>query len=265
MRFARTVFFLPFALLPSAWINSQQPTTTTPQRDPQAIAILTQSLNTAGGLQSLIAIQDVQASGTINFFWAGQNVQGTATAKSRGIGEFRLDATLPDGTRSWKAINGNGSFVDVDGTMRLISAPSSVEMGGMTFPYVTVVAAIQDSSATISYVGLETRDGVAVHHIRLGLNITPGLNMVLTNNPLLMKEVFVDPNSFHIVAVQGKAYLTDNLNITVPHSIHFSDYRVVNGILVPFSIQESISGQPTLSIEFSQMTINPHLTDEDFR
>jgi len=53
MHFVRIVFFVPFILLFSTRLNSQQTTTATVQRDPQAIAILTQTLNAAGGAQAI--------------------------------------------------------------------------------------------------------------------------------------------------------------------------------------------------------------------
>jgi len=68
-----------------------------PQRDPQAMAILTQCLNAGGGAQTLAAIQDFTALGAITYSWAGQQVEGSVIVRGRGPGQFRLDAALPGG------------------------------------------------------------------------------------------------------------------------------------------------------------------------
>ncbi len=39
----------------------------------------------------LSSVQDFTASGTITYYWAGQQVQGPATVRGRGTDQFRLD------------------------------------------------------------------------------------------------------------------------------------------------------------------------------
>ena len=61
-------------------------------------AILTQSLNVSGvGLNASLAFT---ANGSITYYWGGEQVQGSATLRARGHDQFRLDANLPEGTRS---------------------------------------------------------------------------------------------------------------------------------------------------------------------
>jgi hypothetical protein len=45
----------------------------------------------------------------------------------------------------------------------------------------------------------------------------------------------------------------------------FSDYRAINGILVPFSITERVAGQTTWTIQLSQIAFNTGLGDTDFQ
>lgn len=265
MRLARIILILFLVILVTSPHLGSQQSTTTPQRDPQALGILKQAIDSAGGPTSLSTIQDVTASGTVTFHWAGENVQGNATVMCRGIGQFRLDATLPDGARSWRASNGIGSFTDVDGSLQPIPGPSSVELGSMTFPYMIILSALQDNSASISYVGLEATGGTSLHHIRLGLSVPPGLNMLLTTNAARVRDMFIDATSLQIIAMRGNAYLKDNLSINVRHEVHFSNYRTVNGILIPFAVEETVYGQPTLSIQFNQITFNSGLSDSQFQ
>src|SRR5207302_8995380 len=89
MRFALLILSLGLSVrlaIPSA---AQQPP---PQRDPQAVTILQRCLVAAGGAQAFGAIQDFLASGTITYYWAGQEVIGSVTAQGKGLTEFRLDS-----------------------------------------------------------------------------------------------------------------------------------------------------------------------------
>src|SRR5258708_39253639 len=78
----------------------------TPQQDPQAVSILTQCLNVAGGSAAVSGVRDFTATGTITYNWAGQQVTGPLTVYGKGLGEFRMDATVSGGTQSF-IVNGS--------------------------------------------------------------------------------------------------------------------------------------------------------------
>jgi hypothetical protein len=60
-----TAFLFSFANVPAS-----QQAAVAPQRDPQALAILTQAVNAAGGIAGLSTIQDFTATGQITYYWA---------------------------------------------------------------------------------------------------------------------------------------------------------------------------------------------------
>jgi hypothetical protein len=256
------VFLLPhFVAQQSA---TQQTSTTTIQRDQQALTVLTQVVKNAGGAVALAAIQDVTGSGNITYYWAGEEVQGTVTVKGRGTGQFRLDATLSNGVRSWAVSNGTGFVKEADGTVSQIPFHNTVNFGNLTFPFSSIASAVGDSSAGITYIGLETRNGNQVHHIQTQRTLPAvgdpkGLFARLTR-----REFFIDATSFQIVATLDMVHPPDASTIDYPREVQFSDYRVVNGILVPFSIVEVATGQRTYSIQLNQVTFNSGLQDTDF-
>jgi hypothetical protein len=239
----------------------QQTATQSASRDAQAITILGRVLNSSGGLAALGTITDSTSSGTITFFWAGEQISGTATLKSRGLKEFRMDFTLPDGTRKWIVNNGGGTYADVDGTVRFDHEASAFGLG---FPYAGVLAAVADASVGISYQGLETREGVAVHHIRLGA-VQTDPNVLSSGSFASAKELYVDANSLQVFSVADEAHLRDNLAVKVRREVVFGNYQTINGILIPSSISETIYGQPTMTIQLSQTSFNSGLGDSDFQ
>src|ERR1700694_1891739 len=92
-------------LLPTAAQQSPTLSTQSVQRDPQALTILSQALSAAGGVASIAGLRDVTATGTITYFWADQQVPGSVTLKGRGLAQFRLDAILAAGPRSFVVNN----------------------------------------------------------------------------------------------------------------------------------------------------------------
>jgi hypothetical protein len=83
-------------------------------KDPQALSVLNACISASGGNQALTGIQDFVVSGTVTFYW-DQPTQAPAVLKERG-NQFRFDATLGTGTRSWAVNNGIGVLVNADGS-----------------------------------------------------------------------------------------------------------------------------------------------------
>ncbi len=255
-------FLLPLlAAQPSA---TQQISTTTVQRDQQALTIVAQVLKNAGGAAALSAIQDVTGSGTITYYWAGEEVQGTLTVKGRGTGQFRLDANLSTGSRSWAVNNGAGFVKEVDGSVTKIPYHNTVNFGNLTFPLSFIAAVAQDTSTIINYVGLETKESSQVHHVRMQKAFASTADPSGILSRLTIRDFFIDSTTFQVVSTLDMVHPADASTIDYPREMQFSDYRNVNGILVPFLIVEVATGQRTYAIQLNQVTFNSGLQDSEF-
>jgi hypothetical protein len=134
MRVARLLLYFVFTvsfLLPSA---AQQPSPRSRQRDPQALAVLTKSLNAAGGAAYIAAIQDFTATGTITYNWAGKDVPGSVTVYGKGLIEFRMDANVSSGTQGF-IVNGEaGTLIPLNGPETKLPFYSVMTASSLTFP-----------------------------------------------------------------------------------------------------------------------------------
>jgi hypothetical protein len=234
------------------------------QRDQQALTVLSQVLKAAGGQAALAAIQDITGSGTITYYWAGEEVQGTVTVKGRGTGQFRLDATLTTGVRSWAVSNGTGFTKETDGTVSQIPHPNTINFGNLTFPLYFMSTIIGDASTSVTYVALEAKNGVQVHHLRTQRVFPSKTDPGGILSKLTTRDFFIDSSSFQVVATQDMVHPENASTIDYPREMQFSDYRTVNGVLVPFSITEVATGQHTYSIQLNQVTFNSGFQDLDF-
>lgn len=233
------------------------------ERDPQAIQVLMQTLTTAGGIAALSAIQNYTATGTVNYYW-GDGEQGSVVVKGRGTGQFRIDASLPEGTRSWAVNNGNGWVREADGTTDVIFTHNALNLGSLTFPSAFLSSALQDSSMSIVYVGLEVSNGTQVHHIRAQKFYPHNADPAGLFARLSKREFFIDAHTFYLVSSEDMTHPRDNATVDYVHRVEFSDYRKVNSMLVPFSIIEYVQGQPSETFQLNQINFNVGLQDSDF-
>ena len=162
--------FLPSALLLVA-VSSIPIRAQAPDSDPKAVSILAQSLGAAG--VALNPVEALTATGTITYFWVGQPVQAAATIRARGPDQFRIDASLPGGTRSVSVGRDTGGRLDADGKFTEIPLHNRMSLGGTAFPYLPIAAILKDPERTFSYVGL-VEDGLRqLHQIRTVKSFSP--------------------------------------------------------------------------------------------
>jgi hypothetical protein len=244
--------------------GTQQTSTGAVQRDPQAITIITKALNAAGGIGTLAAIQDFTASGTVSYNWGESPVQGNVTVKGRGLAQFRLDATLPEGAHSWVMNNGTALEKHHDGTVTPLPFTLTLRPANSTFPFFRLLAVLQDTSWSISSVGTVEYDGQQAYSIGLQRTYTDGTDPTGFKSTATKSDFIIDPNTFLVLSIQDKAYRKDGGPGDAPHEMQFSAYKSFNGILVPSSVTELIGGQQTATIQLNQITFNSGLTDTDF-
>ena len=165
MRSARFGLLLSLLLsvVPVRAQQTQQSTTVPPApKDPQAVSILNQSLNAAGGVTAIQAIADYTATGNITYHW-NPEVQGNVTVRGLGLDEFRLDANLPTGTRSWAIQYGttttraeNGAIWQYPPTHPIPSSDvfpyqPPMFLGGLALPYLQLATLLKSTQFSLSY------------------------------------------------------------------------------------------------------------------
>ena len=274
MRLARLSVLLCVFLL-GVQVRGQQATNpqlnTAPQtvRDPQAVSVLNQALGVAGGVTALSAIQDYTASGDV-VYSSEQDGKGTVTVKGLGATEFRMDANLPAGVRTLAVSNGAIVTKDEKGTISSnipnATAPSSDAFPYQTplfpsstaFPYRQLSAVVNNPRYSLIYKGIVETDGHSAHEIELQRIFPEASSTGGFAIPPRTRDIFIDTTTFQVVKV------SETLPKNTPHELHYSDYRPVSGVLMPFSIAEEIANQQTWTIQLNQINFNAGLQASSF-
>ena len=235
-----------------------------PVRDPQAISVLNQSLSAAGGLVPISAVQDYTGTGNIAYSWADQSVQCPLIVRGMGTGNFRIDASLSNGTRTWAASGYSGVLITPDGTRQQTAFYNLMTAGSMTLPYVRIAAILGDSTTSIAYVGLVSVNGGQAYQVHFAPAVDPSITANNSLPGLGAFDVFFDPTSFLVTRLTETVRSETDFTTTYPHQIDFSNYQTTGGIQAPLTIAETVNGQTTWTMTLSSLTFNNGLTDDIF-
>jgi outer membrane lipoprotein-sorting protein len=263
MRVARFVlsFFLILSCPP--YLSSQQ-SVGTPQRDPLAVNLLAQSLAAAGG-SAVTAIQDFTGTGTITYNWAGEAVTGSVKVCGKGLDEFRIDSSVSAGNESL-VVNGKQAILTpVYDKKPKFSIHGMMTAGSLTFPAVRIAQVLSDSSIRVVYMGSVTWNGSQAYQVHVAFPLDPRLAVTPRSLGMGEFDLYFDQASYRLLGLAEKIWWDDDLRQSYLHELLYSDYQLVNGILVPFTITEKMGGQQTWSITLTSLTFNTGLSDLLFK
>jgi hypothetical protein len=235
-------------------------------KDPQGVAALAQAITADGGAQLLGSVGDFTATGTITFFWAGQQVQGPATLRGRGTDQFRLDAVLSQGTRSYAVSHGWGKLKDTDGTVTPIPYHDTINIGVLSFPYLDILAELSDPLTAISYVGLvQNGDGTQSIEVDTQRQWPATVDPDGSLSALCVTKYFLDPQSYLVTRVQDMTHPVETFTEAYVHELDLGAYSVIGGINVPTLVAEQVGGQTIWQSQLTSINWNTGLTDQDFQ
>jgi outer membrane lipoprotein-sorting protein len=242
-----------------------QQSLTAATKDPQAISILTQSLNAAGGMSAISAIQDFAETGTISHSWAGKSIQGSVVIYGKGQNQFRIDSKTPDGLLTY-AVNGLlGQSILPNGDKQNLRFFNPGSGGNQSFPAARIATVLSDPATSLTYDGLVSMSGVQMEKIHV---TPPTTTSITTTNGSLSSlgafDLYLDPATNQAVMLRDTFYPNGNIFRGHQREINFSNYAVVRGVSVPLSISESIEGQQTWSIQLESATFNTGLSTSLF-
>jgi hypothetical protein len=185
-----------------------------------------------------------------------------------------MDSELDDGTISWGVNNGAGQRKDSKGKLSDIPFYNAAMLGSLTMPYIKLAHALQDSGSELSYVGLQSIGGTSFHQIKLIRHLPKGEDPKDSFAGLRSADYYLSSTDLKIIGIIDKGHPNrlgvgfdsrDNLiSKDLQHALYFSDFREVNGVLVPFSITEELAHQRMWSIQLTDISFNTGLGDLDF-
>jgi len=242
------------------------PQSTTSVSDRSAVAFATQAYSALTGKTN---ISDVTLNATATRT-AGSDVEaGTMTLKALGAGESRFDLNSASGTRSEvrNLSNGAGGFwIGLDGVTHPVASHNCLTDASWFFPPLSILSELSSPGLIITYVGEETRAGTTVHHLHfIFQSAVPSTSLTAPLvQQLSAEDYYLDAASLLPVALTFNTHPDNNALASIPIEVDFSNYQVVDGIKIPFRIQEFFNGTLFLDITIQSAVLNSGLTDATF-
>ena len=245
--------FVFFAFPSHAWQTSTAPT-----RDPQAIAILRQSIINMGS--TLPA--DSVASGTVQTVAGSQTTEGTVRILTRGTVQSLVQITTPDANQT--CIYSNGRANELTGTtVTVLPLELVVTSQAADFPTPLLAALLNDPDTSFQYVALESSNGLSLHHIHAWDSFAsqPTLQSLADFS---LRDIWIDASSGLPQRISYVRRPAHGAVAGVAVDVFYSSYQHSSGLLYPSTIQESLNGTPWATITIQNVAFNTGLTDSDF-
>jgi outer membrane lipoprotein-sorting protein len=228
-----------------------------PSNSPQALTVLRQAVTAMGGS----APGDSTASGTITITAGSLTENGTIVVLTRGGDQtFEQILTAEAGT----VVYSQGSASQVQGAI-VTQLPMELVVTAQCpdFPLPLLVSVLNGPNSAYKYVGLETLNGVSVHHIQFWNSFasTPQLSVLAGFS---RRDIWVDATSGLPLRISYIDHPAQGAVAATSVDVTFSNYTTFGGVLYPTTIQKSLNGTPWATITITSVVFNTGLTDANF-
>ena len=227
-----------------------------PQRDAQAVLVLSQSVDTLGG-RNLGAIRDTYAELTVKTRDGDQFSYYSATLKTLGNKKWRIESQDPQGPSVFIVNDGRGQLA-AGAETESFSGLSVAEAGNWLIPLFSILSDWRDPNLRIEYQGAE--QGGSIHHIRVQ-RVTENKGWEEVFRP---SDLYLDAQTLLPVKLTYSLHPPANLLVDIPVEVEYSQYRNISGILVPFHVTYSIRGRLMLEYNFTSFAVNQGASEADF-
>jgi hypothetical protein len=227
------------------------------QSSQQALQYAAQSIS---ALTGGTAVSDITLTGTATRTVGTSVGTGSATFYAKGEYESRIDMVLSSGNRSEIINTSNpsngpeGEWIDANGNANPYSPFNCMTDPVWFYDALSSLALTNNSNQVLSYIGLENLNGESVEH----------LNSIWNGSTLTSMDFYLDATTFLPAAANLNIHPDSDATTNIPVQVLFSNYQSVNGILVPFHIQELLSGTVLLDFTTTSAVINSGLSDSLF-
>jgi len=225
------------------------------QRDPQAAAVLSQ-MAAATRWSSLAIPADAVATGTLTPYRGETQETASVVIKAKGSRQYRTEVLDATGYRT-TILNGDTAAVLASDGTRFIPRHSAISMLPAAFPFLYVSIAVADGSASLRYLGTESLGSELTHRIEVVRESTP-------QQRAIRLVVWVSSATLLPVQIETTRVAVENPTVTRATARVLSDYRVVNGLAVPFRQEEYANGQRLYTLQLTSVRFNVGLSDIEF-
>lgn len=210
-------------------------------------------------------IRDVSISGTAHRIAGSLDETGTIALRALANGNTEMDFTFPSGQQFEKhsdTVNGpRGQWTGSDGKSLEMPQHNLMTDSAWFFPPMLLHRRLVNQEYLLESGSSETREGQQVEHVSASQQFgrsSPEVAKLMTH--LSRIEIYLDSKTLLPSSVCFNIHPDHDAGRDIPVEIRYSDYRVVNGLQVPFHVQKYIRGALFLDLQLETVVVNTGLT-----
>jgi hypothetical protein len=240
--------------------STTSPSQATVQRDLLATNAVQAAIVAQGSQSAISAINNAIVQGTIVSAQSSTVDAGNFKWESDFTGssyEFRSEMQIGGTTRVFATGHGNPAFYNGKTARSLFShvAYASVPWH---LPAIALFRELNDPNRSLQFVEATSMHGSQVVHIRTRVTTGP------IGTELSIHDWYFNPSTGLPVRVEYRTPSTLDMRDNKPAAADFSNYQIINGIAVPFTIVASEGGQVVSTATISSIAFNTSLAPSDF-
>jgi hypothetical protein len=216
------------------------------------------------GGSNLAAYQDLTATGTVTSLGGNAPTGPYAiVVRAKGTHELRTEISKPNGTQVW-AGDGNSGCMNYGQTQRPVAFENLLSQRVDFFPVLSLLAEYNNSNMNVQNAGATTIDGRPVYIIALSF-VPSGLILPGVQTASLTQRLFyIDQQNYLVLKMQFTRYADNAPGTGLATEMYFSNYKTVNGLLLPTKIDSYMESKQFSTMTFSAISLNTGLQDSQF-
>jgi hypothetical protein len=237
----------------------QTPTTTTSsaQRDPQAVALLQKSISVMG-----VPPSDSTATGSVTTVAGSATQQGTVTILTRGLAQTSIQFQMPD--NPWTVVFASGQANKLETTQTTVyPLELAASSQCLYFPLPFLSSILNNADYSVQYIGQENLGSSTANHVVVQntFNSTPTYKFL---SPFTVADIWIDASSGLPLKIGMIRRDGGGSAPKIPISVVYSNYQTVSGVRYPFTIQEYVTETLWATINIQSIAFSTGLTDSSF-
>lgn len=209
-------------------------------------------------------VQRVQLTGNAAWYAGSLEDNGTVslTASTDGSSQMQLDlGTTGPRTESQTGVGADAAcrWAGADGVAHEIATESCLGQTLWVMPALSLQPSILAGSVSVVDLGSGPVGAgeTAYRHLQSHPMVSAASSVMPTHNAQLSTaDIGLDPVSALPAVLTYSVHPDNGAQISIAIEVHYSDYRSVNGVQIPFHIQRYLNGSLRLDILLSSAQIN---------
>jgi hypothetical protein len=233
----------------------------------QAISLLK---NASAAMSNGTAVSDISLSGSATRIAGSDQESGQVSFEAKGTQESKIVLSLTGYTytevRSFANGAAVGSYVGPDGVVHATAFHNCFADAAWFFPLLSSDAfAVSNPDLNAAYIGQETFNGSTVQHVATWQSVSsPDSSAALGIAHLTTMDWYLDATTSIPIGLRFTTHPADDASKDFAVEIRFSNYQLLNGVLVPFRVQKFLNGGLVLDLMISSAVVNSGISDSDF-